>query len=306
MNKKIKMIGHNNNFLKFIDLYQNNQLPNKILLSGKKGIGKNLFVKHLMNCIFSKEDTYSYNIKEFEINNLNKSNFLYENNTHPNIFKIFKKKDKKFIEIAQIRELLKFQNHSSFNSKNKFIIIDNTDYLNLNSTNALLKSIEEPNHNTFFIIINNSENSILDTLRSRCIEFKLSLNYKDVKSIVNYKFDDDIYNHINKDFINVYNSPSFLISLIIFFKDNDIDFQNISIEYFMYYIIKNKSYINNEFIFDNLGLFIELFFYKHINISKKITFKFKSYFYLKFSMIKKYNLDLESFFIEFEEKLLSE
>ena len=55
-----------------------------------------------------------------------------------------------------------------------------------------------------------------------------------------------------------------------------------------------------------LNLFIELFFYKNINNSKNISFKIKKYFYLKLSFVKKYNLDFESFFLEFNDKLLSE
>ena len=79
-----------------------------------------------------------------------------------------------------------------------------------------------------------------------------------------------------------------------------------SIEDLLIYVIKNKSYTSNEFIKEYLNLFIELFFYKNIHISKKISFKIKKYFYLKLSFVKKYNLDFESFFLEFNDKLLSE
>ena len=71
----------------------------------------------------------------------------------------------------------------------------------------------------------------------------------------------------------------------------------------------SKSYqekVHLDFIKDHLNLFIELFFYKNINISKKISFKIKKYFYKKLSFVKKYNLDFESFFLEFNDKLLSE
>ena len=46
--------------------------------------------------------------------------------------------------------MIKFQNHSSFNNKERFIIIEDAENLNINSSNALLKSIEEPNNNLFF------------------------------------------------------------------------------------------------------------------------------------------------------------
>ena len=64
----------------------------------------------------------------------------------------------KSINIDQIRDLIKNINKSSFNDKPNFILIDNTEYLNKNSINALLKDLEEPNKNTFFILINNQKN----------------------------------------------------------------------------------------------------------------------------------------------------
>ena len=71
-------------------------------------------------------------------------------------------------------------------------------------------------------------------------------------------------------------------------------------------LINNKHYIKQEFIKDNLNMIIELFFYKHINITKKLSYKAKEYYYSKLSNVKKFNLDYETFFLEFKDKLLSE
>ena len=87
---------------------------------------------------------------------------------------------------------------------------------------------------------------------------------------------------------------------------NEINLNDIKIEDFINFIIKKKLYVNDKFISNNLNTFIELFFYKNVNYYKKISYKFKEYFYLKLSRVKKYNLDLESFFLEFKEELLSE
>ena len=236
-------------------------------------------------------------------NNISK---LISSNTHPNVFKIYKKNDKKIIDIDQIRDMIQFTNQTSFNNDRRFIIIENVNLLGINSANALLKSIEEPNNKIYFILINNSEFKTLETLKSRCLEFKLNLLNPEVIEIVNYHFNNDIYKDINLDFVNNYNTPSFLISLVNFLESNDLSIKDNSIEDLLSYIIKNKSYTSNDFIKEYLNLFIELFFYKNINISKKISFKIKKYFYLKLSFVKKYNLDFESFFLEFNDKLLSE
>ena len=202
--------------------------------------------------------------------------------------------------------MIQFTNQTSFNNERKFIIIEDINLLGINSANALLKSIEEPNDNTHYILINNSEYKILDTIKSRCLEFKLNLMNSVAIEIVNYYFNSDKYIDINLDFINNYNSPSFLISLVNFLENNDLSLKECNIEDLLAYIIRNKLYSSDEFIKEYLNLFIELFFYKNINNSKNISFKIKKYFYLKLSFVKKYNLDFESFFLEFNDKLLSE
>ena len=306
MSEISKMIGHKLLFNNFIYLNQIQKFPNKILLNGPKGIGKKLFVNHFLNYFYLKENKQSYNLKNYEYNLSNNISKIISSNTHPNVLKIYRKNDKKIIDIDQIREMIKFTNQTSFNNDRRFIIIENVNLLGINSANALLKSIEEPNNKIHFILINNSEFKVLETIKSRCLEFKLNLLNSEVMEIVNYHFEADIYKDINLDFINNYNSPSFLISLVNFLESNDLSIKDNSIENLLAYIIKNKSYTSNDFIKEYLNLFIELFFYKNINISKKISFKIKKYFYLKLSFVKKYNLDFESFFLEFNDKLLSE
>ena len=306
MSETSKMIGHKSLFNDFIYLDQIQKFPNKILLNGPKGIGKKLFVNHFLNFFYLKSNKQSYNLKNYEYNLSNDISKLISSNSHPNVLKIYKKNDKKLIEIDQIRDMIQFTNQTSFNNDRRFIIIENVNLLGINSANALLKSIEEPNSKIYFILINNAEFKTLETIKSRCLEFKLSLLNSEVIEIVNYHFGDNIYNNINLDYINNYNSPSFLISLVNFLESNDLSIKETSIEDLLIYVIKNKSYTSNEFIKEYLNLFIELFFYKNINTSKEISFKIKKYFYLKLSFVKKYNLDFESFFLEFNDKLLSE
>ena len=306
MSETSKLIGHKTLFNNLIYLDQIQKFPNKILINGPKGIGKKILINHFLNYFYSKNNDKTYDLKKNEFKLNNNLSKLISTNSHPNIFKIKKKKDRKIIDIDQIREMIQFSNQTSFNNDRRFIIIEDINLLGINSANALLKSIEEPNNKTFYILINNSELKILETIKSRCLEFKTNLVITEVIEIVNYYFNSDIYKDINLDFINNYNSPSFLISLLNFLETNDLSFKETNIEDLLIYVTKNKSYISDDFIKQYLNLFIELFFYKNINNNKKISFKIKTYFYLKLSYVKKYNLDFESFFLEFNDKLLSE
>ena len=90
----------------------------------------------------------------FKINDDNQSFKTILNKSNPNFFLIDINADKKFIDINQIRDLISKLNKSAFNYKPRFILVDNIEFLNLNSVNALLKILEEPSTNTYFILIN--------------------------------------------------------------------------------------------------------------------------------------------------------
>ena len=225
-----KLIGHASILKELVEFHSKKILPNKILLSGNKGIGKSLLVNHLLKSIYAKD------------NKMNIEN-LIDQNTHPNIFKIYKKDDKKTIEISQIRDMINFQNHSSFNNMHKTIVIDDIEFLNLSSTNALLKTLEEPNSQDIFILIYNSNFKISDTLKSRCIEFKLNLKQREIIDIINEYFNDQVYEKISNDFKNLYTSPSFIISFVSFLNENKIAYNELSIEKFLILISKIQKII---------------------------------------------------------------
>ena len=62
-----KIYGLDYYFNEIVDLYNNNKLPNKILLSGPKGNGKSTLAYHIINYIFSKNETNPYNFEQKEI-----------------------------------------------------------------------------------------------------------------------------------------------------------------------------------------------------------------------------------------------
>ncbi len=189
-------------------------------------------------------------------------------------------------------------NKSIFNDKPRFVLIDNIEFLNKNSINALLKILEEPNNNVYFILIHNNTN-ILSTLKSRCLNFKLNLTHiKSLEVLKNILIDN---NKINNDLISYYFSPGNIYNLIHFLNENNIDPKENSLKQVLSQIIENKIYKkeshSKNFIFD----LIELFLRKNYFI-----FNLVDYFdYLKrVNEIKNFNLDEESFFIEFRSKFL--
>ena len=301
-----KIYGMKNFFNEIITLYNDEKMPNKILLSGKRGSGKSTLAYHLINYILSKEEEFKYDLNNFNINPENKSFKLLLNKTHPNFYLIDLLSEKKNIDVTQIREMITYTNKSSFNNKERFILIDNVENLNKNSINALLKIIEEPNENVFFILINNNEKYILPTLRSRCLTFKINFSFEESVNIANQILGKNILNEINHDLISYYNTTGEMIDLINFSKENSINLNDYNLTTLISLIIENNYYKKDRFVKNLLINFIELFFLKEYKLSerKNSLLNFYHKFTKKINNTEKFNLDEESLFLEFKSKLL--
>src|SRR5210317_2669833 len=303
LENQLSLFGHHVIFLNFINLYKNNKLPNKILLSGEKGIGKSTLAYHIINQILSSDEDLSYDIENFRINSDNRSFKLIINKSNPNFISIDVDEDKKSIDINQIRNLILTLNKSSFNSKPRVVLIDNIELLNINSVNALLKILEEPNENINFILIHNNR-KILSTLLSRCINFKISLSNNDYLKISNQLLNNDLNNLVSSELINYYFTPGEIYQLVQFSSENDYDLSNIDLKYFLKILINDTQYKKNNFINNMMYSLMEFYFRKSNQSFSKLLNEKYSYFIKRISDTKTYNLDKESLFMEFNEEIL--
>ena len=146
---QLYLYGYEYYFDFFEKLYKNNKLPHSILLSGNKGLGKTTFVYHFINFLLSQGEEKKYNKEKFSIDPNNPSYKLTVNGTHPNLF-ILDAIDDENIKVDEIRKLLLFLNKTTYYKGLKLGIIDNAEKLSINSSNALLKAIEEPSNDTYF------------------------------------------------------------------------------------------------------------------------------------------------------------
>ena len=301
---QIRLFGLDKYINELVDLYKNDKLPNKILLSGEKSIGKSTLAYHFINYVLSDNEECKYNIDNFSINPENHSYKTLLNKSNSNFIHVNIRDDKKFIDINQIRELITNLNKTSFNIKPRFILIDNIEFLNNNSINALLKILEEPSDNVYFILINNNK-KVLPTLLSRCINIKISLSNAQCLEISNKLLNGKLFDFINKDLINYYISPGNVYKLSIFGKIYKCDLVNLNLRDLIKIIIDNKYYKKDNFMQFYIFDLMELYFHK-LNYSFAGMFNDKySFFLKKISDTKKFNLDEESLFMDFEEQILN-
>ena len=301
---QINLFEHKEIFNQLHKLYKKDNLPNKILLSGEKGIGKSTLAYHLINFVLSENEEHPYDYENNKINPNNKSYKHMLNKSNPNFYLIDVLEEKKNIDINQIRELIINLNKSSFNNKKRFVLIDNIELLNLNSINALLKILEEPNEKINFILINNNKR-VPPTLKSRCLNFKVFLTNDQSIKIVNQLLNDDINTIINNKLFDYYVTPGKLFKLIKLSEEYDLDLVNFDLNTTLNTIIKDKIYKKDKSIIEIIYSFIELYFRNNISSENINLLKSYHYFLKKINNTKIYNLDEEPLLMEFEDKILN-
>ena len=302
--KQLKLFGLGKFFNELVELDNKSKLPNKILLSGNKGLGKSTLAYHFTNYILSKDEEFSYDLDKYEINTKSRSFKTILNRSNPNFKLIDVHLEKKFIDINQIRELINDLNKSSFNNKPRIILIDNIELLNVNSINALLKILEEPSTNIYFILIHNNK-KILPTLLSRCLNFKIFLTHQESLKVANNLLEGQLTDIINPELINFYSSPGNIYKLVSFGVKNNYELKEFDLKDFINLMIKDNQYKKDVIIRSLIFDFIEFYFRKiNLSITSSIYEKY-TYFINRISETKKFNLDEESLFHEFEYKILN-
>ena len=194
-----KLVSHDSYFNEMVKLYEEKKFPKVLLLNGKKGIGKFTLVMHFINYIYSKNESAPYKKKEKIINVSSLFYNLLLNKTTQDIIFI-QAEENKNIKIDDIRSLKSTLTNSSLSNNHRFIIIDEVEFLNISSVNALLKILEEPSDNNYFILINNQQADLVETISSRCLKSNIFLSSIQKNEVINYLTKDrGITNLIGSD-----------------------------------------------------------------------------------------------------------
>lgn len=298
---QLHLYGYQYYFNFFIKLYQKNKLPNTILLSGLKGSGKATFAYHFINYLLSYNEQNKYSVNNFTINPDNKSYKRVCSNIHPNFSLLENDAFDENIKIENVRNTLKFLSKTTYSSNIKIVLIDNAEYLNIHSSNALLKVLEESNNKTFFFIVHNNSRKILNTIKSRCIEFKFFFSLLEKKEILEniIKLYKDDLNKKNIHEILYFDTPGNILKYLLIFKDSNIDFLNDKLSCIIYLFDQYKRK-NDQQLLTLASLLIELF-YNELSIRNNKDLN--HYFFSKYKLLKqiddakKFNLDKKNLFI---------
>ncbi|MBI2743166.1 MAG: AAA family ATPase [Chlamydiales bacterium] len=126
-------------------LIEQNKLPHTLLFSGMKGVGKALCAREVA------------------------LQLLKTSKTHPPDLHIFAPTGKSALHTMEtIQQMIDESALAPFEAPVKVFILDDAERMLPASSNALLKTLEEPPANTYFILITSEPEQMLPTLLSRC------------------------------------------------------------------------------------------------------------------------------------------
>ena len=77
------------------------------------------------------------------------------------------------IPVDDIREMIRICSKYSYKGGNRVIIIRDAENMTVQAQNSLLKILEEPPRNTYFLLTSSHPEQLLTTVKSRCREIKL-------------------------------------------------------------------------------------------------------------------------------------
>ena len=148
-------VGHSSLIENFKNRCSNGNLSHAQLISGEDGIGKSILAEILGKLILNGDINSEY---------LDIINY---------------KPSKASFGLDDVREIIDEVNKKPFEGDKKVIIIHQGNKLTIQAQNALLKTIEEPPTEVYIIILCESLELILDTIKSRCEIYKLTPLTKD-------------------------------------------------------------------------------------------------------------------------------
>ena len=163
------MIGHDGQVAAFKAAFTGDRPHHAWLLTGPQGLGKALFAQQaaiwlLAGCPEGQDFDAAVDTVAAS---------LVAAGSHPDFRRLVRTEDDKgkqrsVIRIDEVRALQPLFRQTPSIADWRIVIVDSADEMNLASSNALLKNLEEPPPQTLFLLVSHMPGRLLPTIRSRC------------------------------------------------------------------------------------------------------------------------------------------
>lgn len=165
-----ELVGHEKAFESIIAALDAGRPPSAIMLHGPRGVGKATFAFTLARALLARTSDEDETRVAAQIAAM----------SHPNLFVLRRARDlsvaDKFfsaIRVEDVRSTRDALQRTRGRAGYRIAVVDSVDDCNVNSANALLKTLEEPPAQTLFIVLSHRPGGLLPTIRSRCQSFAL-------------------------------------------------------------------------------------------------------------------------------------
>lgn len=138
------------------------QLHHGLLFVADNGVGESLIIESMVKSLLCSSKSACGNCKSCK---------LFEAKSHPDMMYVVS--DKPSIGVDLIRQVSDYVTTTSQMLGNKVIVIENIELMTEAASNSLLKTLEEPNKNTYLLLTTTRPNSLLATVTSRCEKVRL-------------------------------------------------------------------------------------------------------------------------------------
>lgn len=189
---------------------QAGKLPHALLLVGAEGLGKLDFAMHLANSLLCQNQS-----ADGSACGVCSACQLLAAKTHPDMLTLQAEDKGKVIKVDEIRQLsARFTLTSQFGGYKVVVIVDAHD-MNINASNSLLKTLEEPASDSVLILVSSNPQKLPITVRSRCqlINFALPESQQAIKWLEEQGVDQPI------DLLNLAHGAPLLAMQL---KDSDL------------------------------------------------------------------------------------
>lgn len=184
----MKIVGHRKEKELIKKLLDKNYDSLSLLFEGKDCIGKKLFALYTARAYLceKKEGFGCGECKDCRLVNNTISNIYEGTNLTPHYNIKLIQSESREIKIDQIREIIEFLQLKS--EKGKVVIIEKAENMNIESSNALLKTLEEPPSNSLIILTTSNQAKLLPTILSRLKKIKFrNLSDEEIREILTLK-----------------------------------------------------------------------------------------------------------------------
>ncbi len=207
-----KEIINQDHIIKFLlASYQADRFAGSYLFIGKEGTGKEKMAKEFAKLINCENVSGECCDECVQCNKI-------EQEKHVDIH--WFRPMNKSISISQIRELERYMYLKPYESDKKVFIICDAQHLTIESSNALLKTLEEPVGDSVIILIVNDTATLLSTISSRCQKILFnSIDEAKIKDLLIHQYKVPLS---QAHFISYFSEGS--LDKALFFKDirNDL------------------------------------------------------------------------------------